>query len=176
MSARHQYSRQKSYDTCVRGKRRCGQESPSCARCSKMGLSCTYQTHPSGISRNDDHHTPQSSNVIQESETPASDFLSPEIPILLDPTNELVISNLDSRSRISSMTSPPTHYPRAGSISAYSNSKANPKCCYAAIETPSSTPSSTTTSCPSHRLSKKLTVHSPYTSPRQRQHLPLYSA
>lgn len=58
-----------------------------------MGLSCTYKTNPPGISRNDDHHTPQSSNVIQESGTPASDFLSPEIPILLDPTNELVISN-----------------------------------------------------------------------------------
>jgi hypothetical protein len=58
-----------------------------------MGLSCTYKTNPSGISRNNDHHTPQSPNVIQESETPTSDFPGPEIPIFLDPTNELVISN-----------------------------------------------------------------------------------
>ena len=89
MTARHQYSRQKSCDVCVRGKRRCGQESPSGARCSKMDLSCAYETHPSGIPRNDDYHTAQSSNFIQEPATPTSAFPEPEIPMFLDPTNEL---------------------------------------------------------------------------------------
>ena len=41
-------TRQKSCNTCVKGKRRCDKRSPRCSRCAAKGLDCVYQKLPPG--------------------------------------------------------------------------------------------------------------------------------
>ncbi|KAH7133624.1 hypothetical protein EDB81DRAFT_762909 [Dactylonectria macrodidyma] len=47
-------SRQKSCNTCVRGKRKCDKRTPRCTRCAAKGLDCVYQKTPPGASYHDD--------------------------------------------------------------------------------------------------------------------------
>lgn len=95
MSTSGPHSRQKSCDACVRGKRRCGQESPACARCSRMGMCCTYRTLPSPPSQSLGYGPPntlQSSNPIEDSETGSSDLFNSRSPLLFEDINEGEIS------------------------------------------------------------------------------------
>ncbi|KAK7430803.1 hypothetical protein QQZ08_002592 [Neonectria magnoliae] len=47
-------SRQKSCNTCVRGKRKCDKKTPRCTRCAAKGLECVYQKLPPGASFHDE--------------------------------------------------------------------------------------------------------------------------
>ncbi|KAH7137262.1 hypothetical protein B0J13DRAFT_75889 [Dactylonectria estremocensis] len=47
-------SRQKSCNTCVRGKRKCDKRTPRCTRCAAKGLDCVYQKIPPGASYHDE--------------------------------------------------------------------------------------------------------------------------
>ncbi|KAF7542671.1 hypothetical protein G7Z17_g11373 [Cylindrodendrum hubeiense] len=47
-------SRQKSCNTCVRGKRKCDKKTPRCTRCAAKGLDCVYQKLPPGSGFHDD--------------------------------------------------------------------------------------------------------------------------
>ncbi|KAH6997687.1 hypothetical protein BKA56DRAFT_626518 [Ilyonectria sp. MPI-CAGE-AT-0026] len=57
-------SRQKSCNTCVRGKRKCDKKTPRCTRCAAKGLDCVYQKLPPGASFHDeDIGAPSTSDV-----------------------------------------------------------------------------------------------------------------
>jgi hypothetical protein len=58
-------SRRKSCDACVRGKRRCGQELPMCARCTAKGIECQYAIPPQGNPPPNPTPTPQRDPLFQ---------------------------------------------------------------------------------------------------------------
>ncbi|KPM36099.1 hypothetical protein AK830_g10466 [Neonectria ditissima] len=59
-------SRQKSCNTCVRGKRKCDKKTPRCTRCAAKGLECIYQKLPPGASFHDEDIGVASANEVPD--------------------------------------------------------------------------------------------------------------